>query len=460
MATRQQQAMQQQQNMQRMQQQMAQQPPVRAASGGLMSAVGRSQPAGMAALIRQHMANPVKAADGGLMAVKRFSEGGQAQSLRSRIANLEAALKRYENSGSDTRSIRQALLHAKSQLAKLDMPREIASLEGRYPAPPPEPVSTTDTGDETARLLNRYPAPPPAAQVPTGPGARNQPPVPTTAQPTAPAPTEPGIPSLTTANVDSWGASLRGDYDQMGKNGPNIEAYREHEARRQASQRALFEAQKEGSFTRLLQATARGATGGPAGGLNALLAMQAEQENQRMAAPQFEHQLTEQDIAAIQQRREAERGYKEGAVKQRGEISRPLGQEEMQQQGATTRDRESGARAVTAAEVAHRRAQELARLNSSLRTQEALANPRGVGGVGGYDKEQLDYLKLMQRTLQDQLKADKGLQIINPTEHARLKRELAAVERALAQALNLPIQSTDAAPDGVDLSKWGDPKMR
>jgi hypothetical protein len=450
--------MRQQQNMQQLAEQ-AQRGPVMAAQGGIMSATPR-QPAGMAALIRQHLANPVKAADGGLMAIKRFSEGGPAQSLQSRIANLEAALKRYEKSGSDTRSIRQALLHAKSRMANMEMPNEIARLEGKYPAPPPEPVSTTDTGDETARLLNRYPAPPPPP-APPGPGTRNQPTAPTAAQPTAPAATGPGIPSLTADNVNRWEESLRGDYDQMGAASRPFDTYRKLAEDERLAREALFEAQQGGSkFDKLLNAmggagvlTSRDGSASSRG----LAALQRLKEEQRVARPEFA--LSEAERASKFERELGDLGFedKNKALAARAGVSGPMAREVSTQQGQDRRAVQANKWATTAADLAHRRAQEQARLNSSLRTQEALANPRGAGG--GYDRERMEYLKQMAANIKTEL-ADKALRFSDPPRHKELMDLQRLVQAELAAGIGLPIQSTDAAPDGVDLSKWGDPKMR
>jgi len=411
MATRQQEAMRQQQAMQQMQQQMSR--PVMAAQGGIMSATPR-QPAGMAALIRQHLANPVKAADGGLMAIKRFSEGGEAQSMQRRIADLEAALKRYEKAGSDTRSIRQALLHAKSRLGTTEMPREVASLESRYPPPPAAPP-TPEIPQERAKGPNdddprRHPPviPPEYRGYPPKQPAKAPP---TAAQPAASAATGPGIPSLTTQNVDSWGADLRNDYKQIGTNAPNVEAYREHEARRQAAQRALFEAQQGGSeFSKVFGALAGAGVLGSRDGSAAargLMGLHGLKEQQRVARPEFDLQMTEQDIKEAQRLMEMERGYKDKAVGDRAGVSRPMAEQEARDAEAMRRELSRQEDAARAAGVAFDREQAMEEIKHKYRMREQAARPSGVGsGVDGMPKEIVAAWTQAVARAQDELKTN------------------------------------------------------
>jgi hypothetical protein len=101
----------------------------------------------------------------------------------------------------------------------------------------------------------------------------------------------------------------------MGKSAPNVEAYREHEARRQAAQRALFEAQQGGSkFDQMLNAMGRaGVLTSRDGSASSrgLAALQQLKEQQRVARPEFDLQMTEQDIKEAQRLMEMERGYKD-----------------------------------------------------------------------------------------------------------------------------------------------------
>jgi len=417
MATRQQQAMQQQQNMQRMQQQMAQ--PVRAAGGGLMSATPR-QPAGMAALIRQHLANPVKAADGGLMAIKRFSEGGTTPIGARQTSGQRQfeRLKRWlEQASIEQRDLRLAQLkgsipvemfraltsikggpkltylpdenapsiyadreewadYRESEQGRKDLTgaanrtllnRAEASMEPIAPEAP-----ATDTGAVNRTLLNRAEAAmvPPRKTPNNGRGTINPPmaldpnqPTYPTAAPTTAAPAQPGIAGLTTDNVDSWGADVRNDYKQIGTNAPNVEAYREHEARRQAAQRALFEAESGGSsgrldrlFARLAPVmTSRDGTGAARG----LMALQQNRLAERTRTPEFDLKMTEQDIKEAQRLMELERGYKDKSVTARAGVSGPMAQEEVRQQGQATRASQTGAVGSTADERMINRVAEL-----------------------------------------------------------------------------------------------------
>jgi hypothetical protein len=341
----------------------------------------------------------------------------------------------------------------------MEMPNEIARLEGKYPAPPPEPVSTTDTGDEAARLLNRYPAPPPAAQVPPGPGARNQPPVPTAAQPTAPAATGPGIPSLTAANVGAWETDLRNDYKQIGTNAPNVEAYREHEARKQAAQRALFEAQQGGSeFSKVFGALAGAGVLGSRDGSAAakgLLGLHGLKEQQRVARPEFDLQMTEQDIKEAQRLMEMDRTYKDKAVGDRAGVSRPMAEQESRDAEAMRRELSRQEDAARAAGVAFDREQALEEIKHKYRMREQAARPSGAGGDPSTAQRRLVLNNFIASAKSKLPAPDKFVPKSQKAEHDIIRRQIAAAERELLslEGFSGILDASDVGTGGADPGK-------
>jgi len=420
-----------QQHQQNLGAQMAQTPPVRAAGGGLMSAVGRSQPAGMAALIRQHMTNPVKAADGGLMRLSqgtteekrrklveerarrdrellRRAASGLPQTLAEQIAVLRdtgtmpirGAAKLYDETV--IRAMRALglnpaeltpMLTPEGESADSPTPFTERALRQRETAPKeaissgrgdsinPPMALDPDQPDYPTQQERKQPPPPPA---PPRPGPRTQPPAPTAAQPAPeqqtpqPAPAEQGIGSLWERRADT-------DYSAIGSNAPDIEAARAEAAKLAEARRALFEKQNADPFGEWLQSAAANYQG-QFPGINAMLAGNQATERQRMRPHEFDFNETEAGIKGEQALREQLRGYKEKASGQRMEVSGEFGR-------AAMNDRTT-AEAAALAEInlrarndtAHERALAMERLKSQLREQEARNNPRGVGGVEGDPK--------------------------------------------------------------------------
>lgn len=160
-------------------------------------------------------------------------------------------------------------------------------------------------------------------------------------------PVEQGIGSLKAAPApaadSTWDARATKAYNQIGENAPDVGAMQAEAARLADARRKLYDAENKGDdvdFDRLL-----GAMTGASGAAHPYLAFTEARRKQRVqgraSEPSFELSEAEKAVAAEAQSREALRGYKEGAVKQQGDMARPMAEREMSEAGQDRRNERS-----------------------------------------------------------------------------------------------------------------------
>jgi hypothetical protein len=310
-----------------------------------------------------------------------------------------------------------------------------------------------------------------------GPGGRTRPTPPPTATAAAPStqPTlaQPGIAGLTTDAVAAaqqqqgqWGGRLNDTWGQIGTNAPDIRALEQEAAQVAAKRKALFDAEQGNSLERWLLA------GQGDNDFERIMGLTAHSARERLRQPQFDLSETETATGEAAKRREMERGYKEGAVKQRGDIARPMAEREMADAESMRREQYKTEQARIDAEKAFERQQ--MRDREQFASNERVAGMRGAGagGASGLTDDAIRAVTALRETVRKTL--EKNLNYVTATPEQQQQMEDEVFRRELGRRPELlsilpqlqALQSGGtgasgaATPTGVDLSKWGSPKVK
>jgi hypothetical protein len=229
-------------------------------------------------------------------------------------------------------------------------------------------------------------------------------------------------------------------------------------AEQQAAIEKMYERQKKGELlNRLQQGLAAGSAYGTGGyGYGSMMARKARQDaDLRMGQWGLEQATARAEKSYDTQSamlKEADKNAREWANEQR-------------KQGISIQAKDIEARRnLEMKALEQKQALQLEGIRQSGADRRAAMGGSG-GAAGGYDRERMEQLKLLQRNIQDQLNTNKNMSYLEPARYKELTQRLAQVESALAQAVGLPVESGTGAtsatnPTGLDLSKWGNPKVK